>query len=157
MAGSRNTVFNALYALTQHITWLDGATTVGWATWDATTGRRIPLYDEVDLQPAIFQGEFDEDINQVTNMPYRQILSAVWVVYHNSGDPKTPLGPINNTIVEACIARLAPAPTDPGFRDRRNTLGGLVYHCFVQGKVEKMPGDIDRQAMLCIPIKLLVP
>jgi hypothetical protein len=37
------------------------------------------------------------------------------------------------------------------------TLGGLVIHAWIDGAVFKDAGDLDQQAMLIVPIKLLVP
>jgi hypothetical protein len=63
----------------------------------------------------------------------------------------------NNLIIGGCRKVLAPQPDDPGFLDKRNTLGGLVHHCFISGRIFKDPGDIDDQGMIVIPIKVLVP
>ena len=37
------------------------------------------------------------------------------------------------------------------------TLGGLVHHCFIDGKVFKDPGDLDGQALIIVPITVLAP
>ena len=50
-----------------------------------------------------------------------------------------------------------PPPSDPGFNDQRLTLGGLVHHCWISGKVFKEQGDLDGQALLVVPIAILVP
>ena len=51
---------------------------------------------------------------------------------------------------------MQPIPSDPGY-PKRLTLGGLVHHCYIDGSVFKDPGDIDAQAMMVIPILMLVP
>lgn len=125
-----------------------------------TTSRRVRLFADVaaNQQPACFQAEWATDEQQVTSMPYKSTLMANWIIFQCIGKDKKAIGAIeNNLIIGGCRTALAPLPTDPGFHDKRNTLGGLVYHCFISGRIFKDPGDIDDQGMIVIPIKLLVP
>lgn len=119
--------------------------------------RRVVLFGETPAQPACYQAEHGGQVAQVTGMPYKTILEAKWVVYQNvAQDPKA-LGAVeNNLIIQGCYAALAPKPTDPGW-PKRNTLDGLVHHCYIGGQLFKDPGDLDGQGMMVIPIKLLVP
>lgn len=125
-----------------------------------TISRRVKLFSDVTAsqQPACFQAEHADQVNQVTGMPYKSILEANWIIYQNvAQDPKA-LGAVeNNLILIGVMDALRPSPQDPGFLDKRNTLDGLVWHCFVQGRIFKDPGDIDGQGMLIVPIKVLVP
>jgi uncharacterized phage protein gp47/JayE len=43
------------------------------------------------------------------------------------------------------------------FSTNANTLGGLVYWCRIEGRVFKVPGDIDNQAMLVVPVVVEMP
>lgn len=125
-----------------------------------TVSRRLRLFNEVASaeQPACFQTEHGTEEQQVTGMPYKTVLMANWVIYQCIAQDGKAWGTIeNNLIINACRAALAPLPDDPGFLDKRNTLGGLVYHCSIKGRIFKDPGDIDGQGMIVIPIKLLVP
>lgn len=123
-----------------------------------TMSRRVVLFGECPAQPACYQAEHGDVVAQVTGMPYKTILEAKWIIYQNiTKDPKA-LGAVeNNLIIQGCYASLAPRPTDPGFSDQRNTLDGLVHHCFISGSLFKDPGDLDGQGMMVIPIKVLVP
>lgn len=123
-----------------------------------TVSRRVVLFNDCPAQPACYQAEHADTVAQVTGMPYKTILQAKWLVYQNvAGDPKA-LGVVeNNLILQGIHEALAPLPGDPGFHDQRNTLGGLVHHCFIQGELFKDPGDLDGQGMMVIPIKVLVP
>lgn len=38
---------------------------------------------------------------------------------------------------------------------RKQTLGGLVPHCWIDGKVMKDPGDLDGDGIAVIPLKIL--
>jgi hypothetical protein len=109
-------------------------------------------------QPACFQTEWASDEQQVSGMPYKTTLMATWTIFQCIAKDKKALGTVeNNLIIGGCRKVLAPQPGDPGFPDKRNTLNGLVHHCFISGRIFKDPGDIDDQGMIVIPIKLLVP
>lgn len=151
---TREQVFAALYALTTDIVWDDPE-----RTW-RERGRRVKLFSDVpsSQQPAIFQAEHLEMSSQVSRMPYKRIWNAQWIIYHSIGtDPAAVPASENNLILDAVELALAPKPSDPGFLDERNTLGGLVYHCHIDGTLFKDPGDIDQQGMIVVPIRLLVP
>lgn len=125
-----------------------------------TISRRVKLFSDVpsSQQPACFQAEWASEEVQQTNMPYKSTILANWIVYQCVGKDKAALGAVeNNLILRGVRDALKPLPSDRGFHDKRNTLNGLVWHCFISGRIFKDPGDIDDQGMLVIPIKLLVP
>lgn len=125
-----------------------------------TISRRVKLFSDVPgrSQPACFQAEHGTTEDQVTGMPYRSIIEANWIVYQDVAKDKNGLGAVeNNLILRGIREALKPHPSDPGFPNRRNTLGGLVHHCYISGRIFKDPGDIDGQGMMVIPIKVLVP
>lgn len=125
-----------------------------------TTSRRVKLFNQVsaDQQPACYQAEHGTTEGQVTGMPYKTVIDATWLVYQCVARDQKALGVVeNNLILSGIRDALKPLPSDPGFMDRRNTLNGLVWHCYISGKIFKDPGDIDSQGMMTIPIKLLVP
>lgn len=125
-----------------------------------TTSRRVKLFNEVDTerQPACFQAEHATTESEVTEMPQKTLLEANWIIYQCVGKDKNAIPAIeNNLIIGGVRKALAPTPNDPGFAFKRNTLNGLVHHCYIGGRIFKDPGDIDDQGMIVIPIKLLVP
>lgn len=124
-----------------------------------TVTRRIKLFADVptDQQPWIGQAEHGVVEAQVTSMPYKTTMEANWFIMHAVGKDKTKFGAVeNNLILKGVRDALAPKVADPGW-PKRNTLGGLVYHCFIGGRVFKDPGDLDDQALMIVPIKVLVP
>lgn len=125
-----------------------------------TTSRRVAHFSDVtsDMQPACYQAEHTTTEEQRTGLPYKTTLEANWIIYQCVGRDKAAIPAIeNNLIIKGVREALAPRPNDTGFQDKRNTLGGLVHHCFISGRIFKDPGDIDDQGMLVVPIKLLVP
>lgn len=125
-----------------------------------TVSRRVKIFSDVPAaqQPACFQAEWATGEEQRSNMPYKTTLEANWIIFQCvNKDPKG-LGVIENNLILGGVRKvLAPKPTDIGYPDQRNTLGGLVYHCYISGRIFKDPGDIDGQGMMVVPIKLLVP
>lgn len=122
--------------------------------------RRIRLFTQVPVEqmPWFGQGEPGESVTQKTNLPYKNVQKFSWIVYHRAGaDPDAVPVVANNQIIDAFKAAMEPKPTDPGFFDSRNTLSGLVHHCYIDGQILKDPGDVDEQAIIFVPITVLVP
>lgn len=156
----RELIFNTLFSLTEGVTWNVGTSNAPIYRSFASRTRRIQLFSDVPdkEQPWLGQSEHSENITQISRMPYKATLNAQWIVYHVAGkQPKATPTSTNNLILDALQNAIAPKVTDEGYPDERNTLGGLVYHCYIEGEVFKDPGDIDNQAMLIVPIKILVP
>jgi hypothetical protein len=145
---TREPIFQALFALAQTISWGTPATTFAYSA------RRVKLWSDIPVQPALCQAEHDEDFEQITRMPSKRTLSAAWLIYQNTGanDPNSTPTVLNNTILDAVDDALTP----PAWSDTQ-TLGGLVEHCWIDGKVFKDPGDLDGQGLMVVPIKILIP
>ncbi len=138
---------------------------VRWTRSDSTVhqfvtiSRRVKLFADVvaEQQPSCFQAEHAGLAEQKTGLPYKWTLSADWIIFQNVSRDPAALGAVeNNLILNGVREALKPTPQDPGF-PARNTLNGLVHHCFIQGRVFKDPGDLDGQGMIVVPIKVLVP
>ena len=144
---TREDVFNALFALTAGLSWGSPPRALAYSA------RRVKLWDDLPAQPALCQAEQDEDVAEVTGLPSKTTLSASWLIYHNLGkDPAATPATETNLILDA-VQALFPS----GDPDQVQTLGGLVHHCFISGKVFKDSGDLDGQALIIVPIKILVP
>jgi hypothetical protein len=155
-------IFRALRRRMEDVTWTrldENDEPVGDPQSFVTMSRRIKMFNELppESQPACFQVEHEDMEAQKTGMPYKTVLLANWVIFQcraqNDAEPT-----IENNLIKAAVRKaLQPKPADIGFHEKRNTLNGLVHHCFIEGRVFKDPGDIDGQGILIIPIKLLVP
>jgi hypothetical protein len=143
----REDIFNALFALTVGLAWDSPPRGLAYQA------RRVMLWDDLPAQPALCQAEQDEDVVEVTGLPSKTTYSASWLIYHNVGkDPAATPATETNLILDA-VQALFPS----GDPDQVQTLGGLVHHCFISGKIFKDPGDLDGQALIIVPIKILVP
>ena len=152
---TREEVFTALFARAQGMSW--GTPTP--RSWKSIS-RRVKLFSDVptDQQPALYQAEHAENSVQLSNLPYKRVWKANWIIYQATAFQQNVAGAIeNNIILDACQEALKPTVMDVGFGGKRCTLDGLVYHCFIDGDVFKDPGDIDNQAMMVVPISMLVP
>jgi hypothetical protein len=135
---AREDVFNALFALGSGLSWGSPTRTLGFSA------RRVKLWDDLPAQP---------DVTEVTRLPSKTTYSASWLIYHNVGkDPAATPATETNLILDA-VQALFPS----GDPDQVQTLGGLVHHCFISGKIFKDSGDLDGQALVIVPIRILVP
>lgn len=156
---TREQIYSALFALISTGEGLPGTVTWGAGQTFPFTSRRVRLWDDLPHQPAVCQAEHDEHVSQVTRLPYKRTYTASWLIYHRAGleYPGSPPGSYSNQILDAIEPLFEPPPTDPAWPDERLTLGGLVHHCFIDGRIFKDAGDIDNQALIVIPITILVP
>ncbi len=144
---SREDIFQALFALTETLAW--GAPPQGLAY----SARRVSLWSDLPAQPALCQAEHDETITQTTGLPPRRVFAASWLIYHDAGkDPTAVPATQTNQILDA-VQLLFPSD-DP---DHVQTLGGLVHHAYISGKVFKDSGDLDGQALIVVPIQIVGP
>lgn len=123
-------------------------------TWKTVT-RRLKLFSDVppSEQPYLCMAEHDEEYGKrAIGQPPILILPVTFVMYLHTVDSKTPLAPTLNGIMDALDTFFLP----DNFSGRY-TIGGLVEHCWIEGKVFKDPGDIDDQGMITVPVRILVP
>lgn len=157
---TREEVFTALVALTAQITWGPDASPRSFLNNvdNLALRRRVKLFSDASIQPAIYQAEHDEEVAQTSNLRYKRVWKASWIIYQQTGKDSNVAPAIeNNLILDAIDRVIQPSPRDPGFAGNRNTLNGLVYHCFLDGDIFKDPGDIDNQGMMVVPITMLIP
>jgi hypothetical protein len=134
----------------------------GFTTW-AQTSRRLKLFNNVDPsnQPAMFLVQHHETYEQYgTGRLTRRFLNmGVWC-YAPTGEESI-VGDDLLDLMETAIETVL-QPDDP-FRNEL-TLGGLLTPnngwCRIDrrdGMFIRDPGDIDNQALLIMPIRILLP
>ncbi len=142
MAISREAIYSALWS---QVSGLAGI---------VTASRRLKHWDDVppEQQPALFQTQKDQDPEQKYGLPTKWKLYADLYLYVNSGqDPLAVPAIALNNLVDTIEAALAPSPMS-GVQ----TLGGLVSHCWINGKIETDEGVLGAQAVAIIPVEILV-
>ena len=122
------------------------------------------------LQPAIWLMEGDETRARApgsrANAPIKTLSAEIWIwarLPDASGgngpyapDQVTPGASVLNPLLDA-IDALLETPDDRA--NMTNTLGGIVQHCWAEGRGVKVPGDFDPtgQCFASVPIKILWP
>lgn len=144
---AREDVYNALFTILSGATWGSGSAF-------AFKSRKVIQPASLPAQPALMLVSHVEIVSQVTGLPYRQTWKASAIICHKAGiDPNAIPAQTDDLIIDAIFTALQPV----GYDGERQTLGGLVHHCFVDGSILKFPGDFDGQSLIQIPISILVP
>lgn len=128
-----------------------------------TSSRRMKIWDDVALinKPALFLDE-EKESHERTNHPTPAVRTMEYMVYiFTQADPSigsdatnVPVTQLNNLFdlidpVEGGVLK----PDD--ILQNRQTLGGLVYDCYIEGQIVKVPGDLDNQGVLIFPVKVI--
>jgi hypothetical protein len=149
---TREPIFAALFALGQTITWTDPETqeSMGFGY----SNRRIQTSDQIpaELMPVLLQGVGPEEFRVLPGLPPKRTLSANWLIYYKPQASPFTTDPLTNAIVDGVEAAFVPDGLTGTV-----TLGGLVAHAWIEGEVFKAGGDLNDQAMIVVPIKLLIP
>jgi hypothetical protein len=122
------------------------------------SGPRLKLWSDVPAmsRPAcfIFEGGQETYSWSESALPKRAIEVKLFI-YLSAKDPTIVGAALLNTVMDALDEAFALSGAD--LSTGRNTLGGAVYHCRVDGKTLKDPGDLDGDALLIVPVKLILP
>jgi hypothetical protein len=122
-----------------------------------TVSRRVKLWTETPAveQPACFIAEHSETrAHQSANLP-KDSMAADLFVYTVAPNKDDVPASIQNAALDAIDTALAPTGADK--MRARQTLGGLVSHCYAEGRVLKDPGDLDGQGVAVVPVTILIP
>jgi hypothetical protein len=126
--------------------------------WKLGPARRLKLWSDVPAasRPACFLFEVGQETYSwsETAVPKR-IIEVRLFVYLNAKDPSIAGAALLNGVMEAFDTAFSLRGGDVVLG--RNTLAGTVYNCRVEGKVLKDPGDFDGDALLIVPVKLVLP
>ena len=158
---SREQVSNALLNLLLTASFVT-LNSQGQAINFVTSGRRLRFWDEVNgsMMPALFLTELKENhVRQDLQTPAVRTVMYHAFIYINDGANKaasvTPITTLNN-ILDSIDPRYG-GVLKPDNVSNRQTLGNLVWDCYIEGEPEKMPGDLDGQGLMIIPIKVIMP
>ncbi len=103
-------------------------------------------------QPALFQIQRQETIEAATGLPLKRRFGVDLYLYAHSGDPGVAPVTLLNPLLDAVEAAFAPEPAS-GVQ----TLGGLVEHAFIGARIETDEGVLGDQAVMIVPVEILVP
>jgi hypothetical protein len=120
-----------------------------------TVSRRLLAWGQVSLpdQPALFIIQKRENAVVKTGYPTIWHLELDLVIYCNTGgDEKAVPSSVFNPLVDAVVTALIGTNLN-----QDQTLGGLVTRCRIEGAIETDEGVLGSEAVVIIPITILVP
>jgi hypothetical protein len=141
---NRESILNALFAR------------VSGAAAFATASRRLKLWSSVapSDKPAIFVAERGDIYARASEAtPETVTMQIELYIYSDAGHDQSvvPAGALN-ALLDAVDTALKPDALSG-----KQTLGGLVSHCWIEGKILKDAGDLDGSGVAVVPVKILVP
>lgn len=160
------TIYANLYTLlSQTTTLVDGVPSD--VPQFVTTGRKLPQVSNVSgvLQPALYMLEGEEDVLEkaIALAKYELHCAAVVFFRNTEGDDGIPSQQMN-ALRDAVIYQLQQqtlatdgATVIPLLGGQRQTLGGVVYHARVKGRILKNEGLLNNQGAIVFPISILSP
>lgn len=126
--------------------------------WKTGPVRRLKLWSDVShsSRPACYVFEGGEDVYAWTeNIRPKRIIDVRVFVYLNAKDSGVVGSALLNEVMDAFDAAFLANGADELLG--RNALGGAAYQCRIEGKVLKDPGDLDGDALLVVPVRIVLP
>jgi hypothetical protein len=124
------------------------ATSRRFVHWDQVNETQMPFLTM--LKTGEVRGRQNEGLPTLT-------INAHVFVYLSAGmDPEDTPDTAMNALLDAVDAAVVPSGVD-AMNGNKQTLGGLVAHCYPFGPVFIDTGDIDGKAVAAIPFQILVP
>ena len=137
---TREIVYSALFAKLQSVPGL------------VTVSRR--LKNVQDVQPEEFPAAYQlqgEQLNKYTGTtPAVYTWKCDWLLYAYSADPTIAPSTALNNLIDAAVAVLAPP-------FGKQTLGGLVEYCAIDGNIHVFEGVLGDRAVAVLPIVIVLP
>ena len=121
-----------------------------------TTGRLLRLFAQTDQasMPALFFFQQGEDhVRDGKGIPDKRTLHCVFVLYCWTQDAGTLPATLANTLLDVIDDCL----NQPGNPQNVQTLGGLVEHVYIEGRVQIAEGLLQEVTVVTVPIAILIP
>lgn len=130
----------------------------GHTTWNTAPTRRLKMWGNVDpgAQPCAFLVQHNERYETSGVGLVKRYLDLGFWCYAPSGDADV----VGDDLLDFMTSGIEAVMQPDDLARNEFTLGGLVYWCRIvrgSGIYIRDPGDIDGQAMLVLPIVILIP
>lgn len=106
-------------------------------------------------QPALFFAQGDEIAERRSGQLTKWTLHGKFYIYGYSSSDRSPVAPLMNRMLGAVRTAMDPDQSGPGRMQFRNTLGGLVFDCYISGKIATDEGYLGQQGVAQVPIIIL--
>jgi hypothetical protein len=138
---TREPIYEALFAL------------LAAAAGFVTASRRLRHWSDVGPaeQPALFLAQKSESAERKPGQPPKWRALVDVYLYARAPDEVTPPMSVMNPLLDAIEAALAPDPVG-----NLQSLGGLVEHCYLAGRIATDEGVLGGQAVAILPLEILV-
>lgn len=115
--------------------------------------RRLRHWSDVGAaeQPALFMVQKSETAEPRRGRPTAWKAQVSVFLYARAPDDESAPASALNPLIDAVEAALTPDPVT-----NVQTLGGLVQHAFIAGRIETDEGALGGQATAVVPIEILV-
>lgn len=130
-----------------------------------TSSRRLPQVSTVSPanQPALYMLESEENVTEHENgLPVFEHKVAAVVLFRNNSSTSTVASSQLNALRDAVFTQLQSFTLASDQQTviakplgERQTLGGIVYHCRILGRVLKNEGLQNQQGAIVFPISIL--
>lgn len=125
--------------------------------WKSGPSRKLKLWSDVPpaARPAcfVFEGGLESYAWSQGAVPKRVIEPKLFIYFSAKGDIAG--ATLLDGVMDALDQAFSLTGGDLGLG--RNTLSGAVYSCRIDGKVLKDPGDLDGDALLVVPVRIVLP
>lgn len=118
-----------------------------------TVSRRIRNAQDMQPEemPAAFQLQGEQVVKYQGNTPSIYTWKADWLLYAFNSDPTVSPTTQLNALIDAATALIAPP-------FGKQTLGGLVEYCAIDGNIQVFEGvALGNTAIAILPISILLP
>ncbi len=149
---AEGTTITGLSPLTMSQPALANGAAVALQTGFALVDRRAEFGDNVPA-PALFLRCLDEEYQWQESLQVLVLKPEICIVSKAGADPDAVPETALNTYMDAIDA----AFKADDMQRQRFTLGGLVFWCRLNGKVEKATGDLGPQSQVWADIEIIVP
>lgn len=140
-------------AITNLLTLITGA-----YAWVTSPSRRLRTFDDTPRtsRPTafLFEGGNDRYTSRQAGLPKR-VMECKLFIYLDTSNPATIGATAINTMIEAIEAAIKPQGMDAA--QGKQTLGGTVIDCQINGTAFKDPGDLDGDGMIILPFVITLP
>lgn len=159
------TMFQNLYSLLSQTMTLDGTGQPTSTPAFLTTGRKLPQVSAISqaIQPALYMLEGEQDVGEkAIALPVYELHCAAVVFFRDTGGdqgiPSTQMNNLRDAVTFQMRERTLAADgvtVTPLLLGNKQTLGGVVYHARVKGRVLANEGLQNNQGALVFPISIL--
>jgi hypothetical protein len=167
MMTATETIFQNLYNLLSQTQYLSGGVPSGPAIFQnpTATGRRLPQRDTITpaILPGLWQIEYEQEVveNAVALPKYELKVIAAVMCQNTEGEDQIASTQLNN-IRDAVLYQLQQQTLKadgttviPLLGGNKQTLGGVVYHARVRGRIILNEGLQNNRSALLFPISIL--